>query len=170
MGAELKSAFVDWFARSKGESIRFIVAAIDSGYGADLLAIGAALGLVFDPNHFRTAEHQTARGRLERYFQHREIDEESARAWFRASDAILSQMKDDAENSARRRILNRLDELLTNLGLANHAWVSNHSPLGLEQRYQQTGHALLQALGRQEFSRNRRSPRGAHHGAQALAE
>jgi hypothetical protein len=146
MDPELKSAFVDWFARSKGESIRFIVAAIDSGYGADLLAIGVALGLVFDPNHFRSAEHQIARGRLERYFQHREIDEESARAWFRASDTILAQMKDDAKNSTRRRILNRLDELLTTLGLANNAWVLNHSPLGLEQRYQQTGHALLQAL------------------------
>jgi hypothetical protein len=43
MDAELKTAFVDWFARTKGESIRFMMAAIDSGHGADLVAIGAIL-------------------------------------------------------------------------------------------------------------------------------
>ena len=146
MDTELKSAFVDWFARAKGESIRFVMAAVDTSFGADLLALGAVLGVIFDPNYFNTAEHQTARGRLERYFQHREIDEESARAWFRAAGAILSQTKDEAEGATRRPIFNRLDEFLTILGLANHAWLSTYSPLGLEQRYQQTGQALLQAL------------------------
>lgn len=146
MDVELKKALVEWFARSKGESIRFMMAAIDSGHGTDLVALGATLGIVFDPQHYGSAEHQTARGRLERYFQHREIDAESARAWFRASDTILSQLRDDAESSTRRPILNRLDELLGGLGLSDHAWTSNHSPLGLEQRYQQTGHALRQAL------------------------
>lgn len=144
--ADLKAAFVDWFARSKGESIRFMMGAIDSGFGPDLVALGAALGLVFDPQHHGNAKHQTARGRLERYFQHREIDAESAHAWFRASDSVLSKMGDEVKTSTRRTVLNRLDELLAKLGLSDQAWVSNHSPLGLEQRYQQTGDALRQAL------------------------
>jgi len=152
MDVELKRAFVEWFARSKGEAIRFMVAAIDSGHGVDLVALGVALGVVFDPKHHGSADRQTARGRLERYFQHREIDAESARAWFRASDAALSQLRDDAESSTRRPILNRLDELLGGLGLSDHAWTSNHSPLGLEQRYQQIGHALRQALAAKSSS------------------
>lgn len=152
MDVELKKAFVEWFARSKGEAIRFMVAAIDSGHGADLVALGATLGVVFDLKHHGSADRQTARGRLERYFQHREIDAESARAWFRASDAVLSQLRDDAESSTRRPILNRLDELLGGLGLSDHAWTSNHSPLGLEQRYQQIGHALRQALAAKSSS------------------
>lgn len=147
METELKSALIDWFVRIKGESMRFMMAAIDSGFGADLVPLGAALGLVFEPKHHRNAEHQTARGRLERYFQHREIDAEAARAWFRASDSILSQMKDESENLVRRALLNRLDELLIKLGIPDSACVSNHSPLGLEQRYQQAGDALRQALG-----------------------
>lgn len=152
MDTHLKAAFIDWFVRSKGESMRYMMAAIDSGFGADLVPLGAALGLVFDPKHHRNAEHQTARGRLERYFQDREIDAESARAWFRASDAILSQMRDESENLMRRALLNRLDELLAKLGLSDSAWISNHSPLGLEQRYQQAGQALRQTLASKSSS------------------
>ena len=152
MEADLKNSFIDWFVRSKGESMRFMMAAVDSGVGADLVPLGAALGLVFDPKHHRNAEHQTARGRLERYFQHREIDVESARAWFRASESVLSQMKDESESLARRALLNRLDEFLAKLGISDSAWISNHSPLGLEQRYQQAGQALRQALSSKSSS------------------
>ena len=153
MEAELKQAFVDWFARSKGESVRFMMTAIDSGSGPDLVPLGAALGLVFDSKHHRSADHQAARGRLERYFQHREIDPESARAWARASEAILTQMEGGREHSQRRQLLNRLDDLLGDLGLKDHAWVSHHSPLGLEQRYQQAGQALRQAIGAKSSAR-----------------
>ncbi len=152
MDTHLKAAFIDWFVRSKGESMRYMMAAIDSGFGADLVPLGAALGLVFDPKHHRNAEHQTARGRLERYFQDREIDTENAGAWFRAADAILSQMRDESEGLARRALLNRLDELLSKLGLSDSAWISNHSPLGLEQRYQQAGQALRQTLASKSSS------------------
>lgn len=152
MDAELKTAFVHWFARCKGESIRFMMAAIDSGFGPDLVPLGAALGLIFDSQHHGKAEHHTARGRLERYFEHREIDTESAHAWFRAADSILSKMKDDVESSTRRTVLTRLDELLAQLGLSEQAWISNHSPHGLEQRYQQTGEALRKALGAKSSS------------------
>lgn len=146
MDVELKEAFVDWFARSKGESVRFMMAAIDSDSGADLVSIGAALGLVFDPRHHRSAEHQTARGRLERYFQHREIDPESARVWSRVSETILGQMKDGSETSKRRQLLIRADELLDKLGIKENAWASDLSPMGLEQRYCQVGQALREAL------------------------
>jgi len=146
LDADLMEEWVDWFARSKGESIRFMMAAIDSGFAADLVPLGAALGLVFDPQHHRTAEHQAARGRLERYFQHRAIDLESARAWSRASELILSQMTSDADAMARRALLNRLDDLLSALGLSDQAWISDHSPTGLEQRYRNAGQALRRAL------------------------
>jgi len=152
MDTELKTAFVDWFARSKGESIRFMMAAIDSGFGSDLVAIGAVLGLVFDPKHHRSAEHQTARGRLERYFQHREIDPESARVWARVSETFLTQMKDDVEGSKRRNVLIRVDELLGKLGLKENAWASDLSLVGLEQRYSQVGQALREALNAKSSS------------------
>jgi len=146
MDAALKEAFVDWFARTKGDSVRFLIAAIDSEYGGDLVPLGVALGLVFDQKHHRNSKHQTARGRLERYFQHREIDAESARSWSRSAERIIDQMKDAEDSSLRRQLLNRIDVLLNDLGLNDQTWISRYSPLGLEQRYQQVGTALLRAL------------------------
>lgn len=146
MDKELKQAFVDWFARSKGESVRFMMSAIDSGFGKDLIPLGSILGLVFDKKHHREAEHQTARGRLERYFEHREIDRESAKSWSHAADTVLIQMEDENDNLRRRQLLNRFDELLGDLGLKDCAWISDHSPLGLEQRYKQLGQSLRQAI------------------------
>jgi len=146
MRDDLKQAFIDWFTRSKGETVRFMMAAIDSGFGAHLVPLGLSLGIVFDPMHYRNAEHQQARGRLERYFQHRDIDEESAHAWFRVSRTLISQIPDPATKSTRRALLNRVDEFVATLGLSERAWISNDSPLGLDQRYRRAGEALRQAL------------------------
>ena len=147
MEPELKAAFIEWFARSRGESVRFMMAAIGSGFGNDLIPLGAVLGLVFDPEHDRDSEHQKARGRLERYLQHQEIDTESARAWARTADGVLKQMSDSEDKRKARRLhLNRVDELVTELGLEDQAWISRCSPAGLEQRYGQVGQTLKKAL------------------------
>lgn len=146
MDAELKNAFVDWFARSKGEAVRFMMAAVNSGYGADLVALGVALGLVFHPSHQKDSEHQEAKGRLDKYFQDRKIDAESARIWSRLSKAVLSQMRDSPDTSTLRQLLIRVDGLLDKLGVQDNAWLSHFSPVGLEQRYQQVGQALREAL------------------------
>jgi len=147
METGLKEAFADWFAQSRGEAVRFMMAAVESGFGGDLVPLGSALGLVFDPRHSRDAEHQAARGRLERYFQHRKIDPDSARAWSRAADAVLTGTKGEQAAANRRPLLNRLDELIAELGLEDSARASDHSPMGLEQRYRHLGQALRKAPG-----------------------
>lgn len=142
----LKEAFVEWFARSKGDAIRYLMAALDSGYGGDLVPLGIALGLVFDPKHHRNAKHQTARGRLERYFEHREIDADSASSWSRAAEGVIESLTGAEASAIRRPLLKRVDELLGELGIEKQAWISRYAPLGLEQRYEQMGQALLRAL------------------------
>lgn len=146
MDSDLRAAFVEWLVLARGNSVRFMIAAIDSGFGADLVPLGAAMGLIFDPGHHRDAEHQTARGRLERYFQHQEIDTESARSWSGASSSVLERMEEEDASKARRLLLNRVDDLIGDLGLRENAWASGHSPVGLEQRYEQVGQALQRAL------------------------
>lgn len=152
MEPDLKAAFTEWFVRSRGEPARFIMAALESGHGHDLIPLGAVMGLVFDPQHFRDAEHQAARGRLDKYLQGRMIDAEAAMGWYRASQALLSQWPASCGPQLRRQTLNRLDELIGELGLLHQAWASEQSPQGLEQRYQQLGQLLTQALSAKSSS------------------
>jgi hypothetical protein len=152
MDADLKAAFTEWFVRSRGEPARFIMAALESGHGNDLIPLGALMGLVFDPQHFRDAEHQAARGRLDKYLQGRKIDAEAAMSWYRASQALLSQWPTSFDPQLRRQILNRLDDLIGELGLLHQAWASEQSPQGLEQRYQQLGQLLTEALAAKSSS------------------
>jgi len=152
MEPELKAAFTEWFVRSRGEPARFIIAALDSGHGNDLIPLGAVMGLVFDPQHFRDAEHQAARGRLDKYLQGRMIDAEAAMGWYRASQALLNQWPAEFGQQLRRQTLNRLDDLIGELGLLHQAWASEQSPQGLEQRYQQLGQLLTQALSAKSSS------------------
>ena len=152
MEPDLKAAFTEWFVRARGEPARFIMAALESGHGNDLIPLGAVMGLVFDPQHFRDAEHQAARGRLDQYLQGRMIDAEAAMGWYRASQALLSQWPAACGPQLRRQTLNRLDELIGELGLLHQAWASEQSPQGLEQRYQQLGQLLTQALSAKSSS------------------
>jgi hypothetical protein len=152
MEPDLKAAFTEWFVRARGEPARFIMAALESGHGDDLIPLGAVMGLVFDPQHFRDAEHQAARGRLDKYLQGRMIDAEAAMGWYRASQALLSQWPAACGPQLRRQTLNRLDELIGELGLLHQAWASEQSPQGLEQRYQQLGQLLTQALAAKSSS------------------
>jgi hypothetical protein len=152
MEPDLKAAFTEWFVRSRGEPARFIMAALESGHGNDLIPLGAVMGLVFDPQHFRDAEHQAARGRLDKYLQGRMIDAEAAMGWYRSSQALLSQWPAACGPQLRRQTLNRLDELIGELGLLHQAWASEQSPQGLEQRYQQLGLLLTQALAAKSSS------------------
>jgi hypothetical protein len=146
LNAELKEALVDWLVRSRGEAARFMMAAIDAGFGKDLIALGAVMGLVYDGRFARDPEHQVARGRLEKFLGGRVMDPEAARVWARTSETVLAQRDFSQEALSLRPILHRTDELVADLGLQDHAWASDWSLLGLEQRYQQAGEALIQAL------------------------
>jgi hypothetical protein len=152
MEQDLRDAFGDWFVRTRGEAARFMLAALESGHGNDLIPLGAVMGLVFDPQHHRDAEHQAARGRLEKYLQGRSIDAEAAMGWYRASQSVLTQWPATLGSQVRRQTLTRLDDLIGDLGLLDHAWASEQSPQGLEQRYQQLGQALTQALAAKSSS------------------
>jgi hypothetical protein len=152
MEPDLKAAFTEWFVRARGEPARFIMAALESGHGNDLIPLGAVMGLVFDPQHFRDTEHQAARGRLDKYLQGRMIDAEAAAGWYRAAQSLLSQWPTAYGPQIRRQTLNRLDDLIGDLGLLHQAWACEQSPQGLEQRYQQLGQALTQSLAAKSSS------------------
>ena len=151
----LKQAFVDWFSRTRGESIRFMMAAIDAGVGADLVALGLALELVFSPDLGNEPAFHAARARLENYFGGKVIDPESAQAWFRASEGLLPSLLSAPDPQLVRGMLKRLDALFADLKLTEFAHFSDHSPTGLAARFDLLGkiiQACVQAKGKADSS------------------
>ncbi len=140
---QLKQAFVDWCSRTRGESIRFMMAAIDAGAGADLVALGLALGLVFSPDLGNEPSFHAARARLENYFGGKAIEAESAQAWFRASEGLLPSLLSAPDPQVVRAMLKRLDAQLADLKLTEYAHCSDYSPTGLAKRFDLLGETIL---------------------------
>jgi len=146
LNPELKQAFVEWFSKSRGESIRFMMAAINAGAGADLVPLGLALGLVFLPELQKQTEYHAARARLEKSFGAREIDPESARVWFRAAESVVLPLLEKPNIQMLRSLLKRLDGLIADLKLQEFAFLSNYSPNGMAGRFDRLGKALQEAV------------------------
>ena len=150
LNPDLKQAFGDWFARTRGESVRLMLAAIDAGYGDDLIPLGLVVGLVFSPEIQKQTDYHAARARLEKYFGGREIDPESARAWFRAAENIVLPLADEPNIQVLRSVLKRFDSFVSDLKLQQFAYLSNYSPNGMAGRFDALGEALQSALGRKD--------------------
>ena len=141
----LREAMAEWFVRSRGEAARFMLTVVESGVGQELLPLGLLAGLLFQPQCRGTPEAQVALGRLERYFNHREIDESSAGAWASAAEEFL-QERAVTDKSSLGPLLVGLDRLLEQTRVASLARFSKFSPIGLENRFEAAGTALAGAL------------------------
>jgi len=85
----LRGALTDWLSQTLGPVAQFVLAAMATRVGSDLVALGLLLDLLNQPECRGVAEAQVARGRLEQHFGHREIDEASAKAWAMAAGDLL---------------------------------------------------------------------------------
>ena len=162
LSSGLREAMAEWFVRSRGEAARFMLNAMESGVGAELLPLGLLAGLLFQPQCRGTPEAQVALGRLERYFNHREIDEASAVAWASAAEEFL-QERAVTDKTSVRPLLVGLDRLLEQTRVTSLARFSKFSPVGLENRFEATGTALAEAL-------NARSSEALQSASAALKE
>jgi hypothetical protein len=142
----LKQSFIDWFARTRGEAIRFMMAAIDTSVGAGLIPLGLTLELVFSPEMQKQSEYHAARARLEKYFGSKDIDPESAGAWFRAAQEVFLPLLDEPNILTVRNLVKGVDALLADLKLQEFAYLSNYSSLSLAMRFDRLGKALQEAV------------------------
>ncbi len=141
----LRKAMAEWFVRSRGEAARFMLSALEANAGPELLPLGLLAGLLFQSQCRGTPEAQVALGRLERYFDHREIDEPSAVAWASAADEWLQEHA-VADRGSVHPLLVGLDRLVDQTRVAALARFSKFSPTGLEMRFDAVGTTLASAL------------------------
>ncbi len=140
---DLRKAMVDWMCTTRGRAPRFMADAVVAGIGSDLLPLGLLLGLLFSPSCRGHAESRAALARLEQYFGGHEIDEASAKAWAAASADLLGELRDARTVKA---LLTNLDQLIQQTKVGALAHHSPFSPLGMQQRFDNLGNLLRQAM------------------------
>jgi hypothetical protein len=141
----LRSAMVDWMCATRGQAPRFMIRAASAGAGPELLPLGLLLALLFQAECRGTAESRAALARLERYFDQKEIDEQSALAWATAAEELLCEMA-SADPLTIRPALATLDRLIDETRVAALVHHSRYSPTGIERRFEILGHSLSEAL------------------------
>ena len=83
---------------------------------------------------------------MEKYFGGRDIDPESARAWFRAAEGVVLPFLDEPNIQTLRSLLKRVDTLIADLKLQEFAYLSDFSPVGMAGRFDRLGKALQDAV------------------------
>lgn len=127
-----------WLDISAGAAGAMVLGCVGSGRTADALPLGLVCGVIFAA----AGAGQTARGqaaiRLERFVGDRHVGAVEGEAWARAAEQVVRSIGLDIS----RAILDRADELLRDLRVAEFAHLSDVLPAALDQRLEDFALAL----------------------------
>jgi hypothetical protein len=142
LAEEVRRGLLPWIVESSGRAAELIFAAVESGYGQDVAAIGLACRVVFsDP---AVAELREASVRFERFVAGRQIGEEGAQQWAEATTRLVERLLDDNQQQSVSGILDRADQILKEVKAESFAYRSEYSPAGFELRLAQYGTRLTE--------------------------
>jgi hypothetical protein len=141
---ELREALRERVVATLGPAAGAVLAFVDSGHAQDSLALGIVCGVLFHGGD-APAELRESAARLERFHSNAPIPtgvgEQMARA---AAEALRDSVGDHAGGLISH--LARGDQILREVRADRHAWLSDLTPLGLEQRLERLAQAVEQAL------------------------
>ena len=145
---ELRTSLRQRLMNSLGDAADSILRFMDSGAGADALALAVVCQVVFGSGGEKTLD--AAAARMEQYHRHKPISQGVGRALGRiAADAIADlDRKEDPRIAGKH--LDRADELLRQFRCDDHAYRNRLTMLGHEQRLARFGaqiEAVLDAPG-----------------------
>jgi hypothetical protein len=141
--AELREALRDRAAATLGPAAGSVLAFVDAGYAQDALALGVVCGVVYRGES--PADLRESAARLERFHGNAPVPPGAGEQLARAAAEVL---RDSVGDHAGGQIshLARADQILRDVRADRHAWVSDLSPLGLEQRLARFAQAVQDAL------------------------
>lgn len=144
LGQEMQDLVTEWLRLPVGEVVRLLRPCIESGHGGDALAVGLALGALL-----ATTSDPEARGalgaakvRLERFAGHQRLDPQPAEQWRDGAMRWAALAKGDVERL--RAELDRADQILGEVGAAEHAALGPWSIVGFHSRLDAFAAALTQ--------------------------
>lgn len=144
-----RAAAVEWLAQVIGPAARTILDCVSRTSETDTVPLGLAMGVVFAPE--AEGHLEKARGRMEeRYFAGDAPPKPIRNLWCRAASALVRDQL--ANPRLKRSLLARGDDILEEVGATDHAYLSEVSPLGFEQRFARFGQQLNAALDNEQLS------------------
>lgn len=136
--AAARADVMRWLDQSAGAAGAMVLGCVESGRTADALPLGLVCGVVFSA----AGAGQTALGqaaiRLERFVGDRHVGVTEGEAWAKAAEQLVRSVGLDAS----RAMLDRADELLRDLRVAEFAHLSDVLPAALDQRLEDFALAL----------------------------
>lgn len=127
-----------WLDESAGAAGAMVLGCIESGRTADALPLGLVCGVVFAAEGASQAALGQAAIRLERFVGDRHVGVAEGEAWASAAERLVRSLGLDTS----RAMLDRADELLRDLRVAEFAHLSDVLPASLDQRLEDFGLAL----------------------------
>lgn len=138
-----KAAAVDWLSQVAGAPAKTVLSGIEGSDCPDAVPVGLAMEVIFSP----TLGHQLdrAKGKLEeRFLKGSSPPPAHLDLWSQAAAQLLRS--DRLSPAQQTHLIQRADEILTELGAEAWANLSTTSELGFTQRCAQFGQGLLSLL------------------------
>ncbi|MEB3288486.1 MAG: BREX-2 system phosphatase PglZ [Leptolyngbya sp.] len=138
-----KAAAMDWISQGAGAAARLVLTCAETCERPDTAAVGLALDVIFNPNLGHQLDR--AKGKLEeRFLNGVSPSPASLAAWSQAAADLLRSGQ--ISLAQQTQLVQRADEILTELGAEPWAYLSTTSDLGFTQRLARFGQALMPLL------------------------
>lgn len=119
-----------WLDESAGAAGTMVLGCVESGRTADALPLGLVCGVIFAAAGAGQTSLGQAAIRLERFVGDRHVGAAEGETWAKAAEQVVRSIGLDAS----RAVLDRADELLRDLRVAQFAHLSDVLPAALDQR------------------------------------
>lgn len=153
----LRKAAIDWIARrldGLGRLAATWLHAVVRGHALDLVPLGLACRVVFHASEEGAVPRKVGAARLEPYTQ-TPLEPREGLAWADAAEGLLAGLDPDAgdegagepDPSRAARLEQRAEQVLAELRVAEHAWLSDVLPSGFDQRLERLAAELSAGIG-----------------------
>lgn len=149
VGEDLRTSLRQRLSNGLGDAADSILRFMDSGAGADALALAVACQVVFGTGDEQLLD--AAAARMEQYHRHKPISQSVGRTLGRVAADTIADLDRKEDPRIAGKHLDRADELLRQLRCDDHAYRNRLTLLGYEQRLARFGAqvgAVLDAPGK----------------------
>jgi hypothetical protein len=141
----VRDAMSQWVVAVAGPAAANILACVEANERPDALAIGLAAGVILHPQ--AKGKLEKASGKFEeRFLASQTLADSVVMAWHAAATESVRTGLGDGR--LKKQLLARADEILREVGGDTHAWLSDTSTIGFDQRLAQFGDELGRVVDR----------------------